>query len=604
MKRKALAQIPLILGLFVMAVAIPVATKLVQQNQDTRNKAASVTCGSSGTISQCGSKGGCATGYRCLPNGCSYDPACGGFVPTNTPKPPTATPTVNPPRTCIPDGGCRTVGGLPCCNYENPDDTSCGTGIKCVHSKPIPPTSRPTSTPTPTPTCIQDGNCLLSGRNCCSGNMKSDPLGCTTGTRCGGYSCQTDAGSGVCRSTGCLNTETDKGQSNCASGRCCIPKPTATPTVKPSCSNNGVTCSINSQCCSNHCVTGICVANCSANGTTCTIDMQCCSSHCVAGKCSATAASPTPTKKPSPTPTKKPSPTSVPCATTGQSCTTRSCCNAVADVCTDEGLSYPRCVPRNQIPTYIPVPTISCAKSGQACSTKPCCEPYLDVCTDEGLSYPRCVPRSQIPTYIPVPTQMPCAVTGGSCSSSLGCCAMSDKCTSGKCIAPTPTSTNPTSGPNPPTSGPIPTTGGCSGSKPADKCTDPKTLYINAQCVNNQWDWNEQLCNSAGRKESCGGKEYCCPSAGGAWTTDMAKCPTSKCTQCSGKPNAKASGDADCSGITNLVDYSIWREEYLSTQCGNHIMILPSWKADFNCDGLVTLADYDIWKNKYLEIFK
>ncbi|HQI13236.1 MAG TPA: hypothetical protein PLU48_01460, partial [Candidatus Woesebacteria bacterium] len=146
--------------------------------------------------------------------------------------------------------------------------------------------------------------------------------------------------------------------------------------------------------------------------------------------------------------------------------------------------------------------------------------------------------------------------------------------------------------------------GGCSGSKPADKCTDPKTLYINAQCVNNQWDWNEQLCNSAGRKESCGGKEYCCPSAGGAWTTDMAKCPTSKCTQCSGKPNAKASGDADCSGITNLVDYSIWREEYLSTQCGNHIMILPSWKADFNCDGLVTLADYDIWKNKYLEIFK
>lgn len=36
----------------------------------------------------------------------------------------------------------------------------------------------------------------------------------------------------------------------------------------------------------------------------------------------------------------------------------------------------------------------------------------------------------------------------------------------------------------------------------------------------------ESLCSSVGRKEDCGGRSYCCPSAGGSWTTDMTACPT------------------------------------------------------------------------------
>jgi len=35
---------------------------------------------------------------------------------------------------------------------------------------------------------------------------------------------------------------------------------------------------------------------------------------------------------------------------------------------------------------------------------------------------------------------------------------------------------------------------------------------------------DESLCNSAGRIASCGGQEYCCPSAGGVWTLNMAAC--------------------------------------------------------------------------------
>ncbi|HBP51346.1 MAG: hypothetical protein US68_C0016G0001, partial [Candidatus Shapirobacteria bacterium GW2011_GWE1_38_10] len=39
MKRSGLAQIPLMIGLLLMAIAVPVATKLVQTNQENRGKA-------------------------------------------------------------------------------------------------------------------------------------------------------------------------------------------------------------------------------------------------------------------------------------------------------------------------------------------------------------------------------------------------------------------------------------------------------------------------------------------------------------------------------------------------------------------------------------
>lgn len=44
----------------------------------------------------------------------------------------------------------------------------------------------------------------------------------------------------------------------------------------------------------------------------------------------------------------------------------------------------------------------------------------------------------------------------------------------------------------------------------------------------------ESICNVAGRVESCGGRQYCCPSPGGRWTTDMSSCNTVFCTQIAG----------------------------------------------------------------------
>ncbi|MCC6711218.1 MAG: hypothetical protein IT416_02585, partial [Candidatus Pacebacteria bacterium] len=36
----------------------------------------------------------------------------------------------------------------------------------------------------------------------------------------------------------------------------------------------------------------------------------------------------------------------------------------------------------------------------------------------------------------------------------------------------------------------------------------------------------DSTCNVKGRVESCGGREYCCPSPGGVWTTNMTACAT------------------------------------------------------------------------------
>ncbi len=382
MQRKALAQIPLILGLLVMAIAIPVATRLVQQEQDKRSSAADQTCNSSKP---------CPAGQRCVSGRC---------VPTATVAP------TSVPQTCT--GRC----------YRNGQSCPCGYA---------------------------------------AGNCQDDDICCRI--------CPTNS-----------------------------PRPTTRPTTGPTVR-----------------------------------------------------------------PTTRPTATPMPCANTGQACSTRNCCRTT-DVCTDEGFSYPRCVPRDQIPTYIPEPTPSCANTGQACSTRSCCH-TTDVCTDEGFSYPRCVPR--FPTSTPRPTARPTS-------------------------RPTAVVTR------------VPT------QSPSDKCPGAQacpdsTGKILRDCVkpDNDGTSRDSICAVAGEKDTCGGKDYCCPTAGGKWTTDMTKCPAANCTQCTNDPGAKGKGDADCSRFTNLTDYLIWKEEYIAGDLGASVK--NTWRADFNCDGKVDLVnDYLIWKNYYI----
>jgi len=58
----------------------------------------------------------------------------------------------------------------------------------------------------------------------------------------------------------------------------------------------------------------------------------------------------------------------------------------------------------------------------------------------------------------------------------------------------------------------------------------------------------------------------------------------------------KAKADADCNGVTDQADYSIWRKEYL-----DKIKTGSRWESDFDCNNLVDQADYSNWRRFYLD---
>jgi len=66
------------------------------------------------------------------------------------------------------------------------------------------------------------------------------------------------------------------------------------------------------------------------------------------------------------------------------------------------------------------------------------------------------------------------------------------------------------------------------GTKPAEQCAinanEGSMLRVRPVCTGGNWDFDDQLCNKAGIKDVCGGRDYCCPSVGGQWTTDMTAC--------------------------------------------------------------------------------
>ncbi len=305
---------------------------------------------------------------------------------------------------------------------------------------------------------------------------------------------------------------------------------------------------------------------CPANGAIWTTDMSKCPGF----------VSPTGwvTSVPTRTPTARPT---LSCAETNESCTTRSCC-LLTDICIEEGLSYPKCVPRNKIPTYIPMP---CVGAGKSCATKLCCEGLT--CTDDGLSYPTCIENCSLLTNRP---------DNCKCTSDSQC--KSKKCLGGVCkpVGPVITGVVPTGDPGP---------------RPSDKCPGAQacpdsTGRILRDCKKPDSDGTSRdiICNTVGQKDTCGGVEYCCPAIGGKWTTNMTQCPAGNCTQCSNDPGAKGKGDADCSRFTNLTDYSIWKEDYIAGDLGTSVK--NTWRADFNCDGKVDLVnDYLIWKNYYIK---
>jgi len=56
----------------------------------------------------------------------------------------------------------------------------------------------------------------------------------------------------------------------------------------------------------------------------------------------------------------------------------------------------------------------------------------------------------------------------------------------------------------------------------------------------------------------------------------------------------KSRGDADCNGIINILDFEVWRREFLG--------IDTTTKADFDSSGGVTILDFEIWRRGFLGI--
>ncbi|MFH1561007.1 MAG: dockerin type I domain-containing protein, partial [Patescibacteria group bacterium] len=115
------------------------------------------------------------------------------------------------------------------------------------------------------------------------------------------------------------------------------------------------------------------------------------------------------------------------------------------------------------------------------------------------------------------------------------------------------------------------------------------------ECTNGERDCGGQnqrprLCQAGSwtLQSPCGADESCQEGnclVGPTITT--APTEVEKCVQCTNGAD-RGTGDANCDGVVDPLDYSIWVKEYLGI---GDISIL---RADFNCDGQVSGLDYNV----------
>lgn len=119
---------------------------------------------------------------------------------------------------------------------------------------------------------------------------------------------------------------------------------------------------------------------------------------------------------------------------------------------------------------------------------------------------------------------------------------------------------------------------------------------------------DEQLCNQRGRIGQCGGRNYCCPSVGGAWTLNMTACATTAPTRtptvvptatATAQPTITATPtpfipnwDVNRDGSINIVDIGLIIDNY-----GKSPNLSP--RTDVNRDGVVNIVDIGIVLDYY-----
>ena len=153
--KKGVAQLSILIGLLIIAIALPLTAKLAQNNQDLRNSA--TYCSLAGEA--CGT--GCCTGnycnttiFKCVSNN----------IPTSTPYPTTPANGL-----CYTGGNCASIGRLPAtsCVPVCAQTMSCCGGLAPTTT----PVITPTANPTPTTYCSGSGvTCNQTSYGCCPGS--------------------------------------------------------------------------------------------------------------------------------------------------------------------------------------------------------------------------------------------------------------------------------------------------------------------------------------------------------------------------------------------------------------------------------------------------
>jgi len=277
-RNRGLAEIPLIIGLLIMAIAIPAASKLVQQNQANLPKAGEWECS---TSAEC-SGGRICVSHVCVQSGCDHScgtrsdrcsdqtwtNGCGETCHGTKDCRPTAVPTAQPAPTC--EGGhnpgdmwCDGNTAKRCDNFYMTSSNDCGSrecrGGNCA-DRIVPTTVPPTAVPT-VPSCDAVGNgCCWAGLAgycnnglvCNSGGVCANPQPAATPTAAGinvdSWCKPYDKGcdgtkSYMCTTMGVWQYNFDCKEKGCdPSTGICYPDeiPTLTPT--PACLADGVKC--------------------------------------------------------------------------------------------------------------------------------------------------------------------------------------------------------------------------------------------------------------------------------------------------------------------------------------------------------------------------
>jgi len=58
-------------------------------------------------------------------------------------------------------------------------------------------------------------------------------------------------------------------------------------------------------------------------------------------------------------------------------------------------------------------------------------------------------------------------------------------------------------------------------------------------------------------------------------------------------------GDANCDGIVDMIDFSVWLREYIAFINLPITAPQPTWTADFDCDQAITMIDFSLWLSEY-----